>query len=142
MEDHSRTRRKAGRGGRSPGGKTSLQQTTNLRRTASAPERGRQLLDFFAAFHLAHRALCADAIRLRAEADSVRFLGTVFTLFASLLVRVFAHLVLWAAAIRARPAANILRVPVRFPYAAPNACSAAETPLISLVNRSCSFFKS
>jgi hypothetical protein len=41
----------------------------------------------------------------------------------------FAHLARCAAAIRARPATEIFRRPVLFPYAPPNAASAAATPL-------------
>ena len=38
------------------------------------------------------------------------------------------------------PAADSLRRPIRFPYAAPNAVSAADIPLICCVKRSCSSF--
>jgi hypothetical protein len=52
----------------------------------------------------------------------------------------FAHLARCAAAIRALPAAEICRRPVRLPYAPPNAASAAATPLSWRPNRTCSFF--
>lgn len=73
----------------------------------------------------------------------MRFLGIATTFFGrDPLLRAFAHRALCAAAILARPAADILRTPVRLPYAAPNAWSAALIPLSSLVRRSCSFLKS
>ncbi len=44
----------------------------------------------------------------------------------------------WAAEILALPDADILRRPVRFPYAAPSTARAAAIPRMSLDNRSCS----
>jgi hypothetical protein len=82
---------------------------------------------FFPAFTRAHLALCAAAILLRAAAESVRLpcIGTTFCC-APAFARTFAQRALWAAAIRARAAAESLPlVPVCFPYALPNAASAA-----------------
>ena len=94
----------------------------------------------FIARTFAQRAFCAAAIFFRPAADIVRFLGTVRALAAGRPLFTLAHRAFWAAAILALPAADILRrVPVGLPYAAPNAVSAAATPRISLVNRSCSF---
>ena len=57
-----------------------------------------------------------------------------------LLALTFAHRAVWAAAILALPAADILpRRAVPFPYAAPKAESAAPIAFISLLNRSRSF---
>jgi len=55
--------------------------------------------------------------------------------------RALAHRNLWAAAILARPAADILRVPPLLLYEAPKAESAALMPFSSRVKRSCSFFR-
>ena len=97
---------------------------------------------FFPAFTRAHRALCAAAILLRAAAESVRFLRIGTTFFSPpAFSRTFAQRALWAAEIRARAAAESLPlVPVCFPYALPNAASAAPIPRSSLVSRSCSSF--
>jgi len=62
-------------------------------------------------------------------------IGTTFAVS-----RTLAQRFLWAAAIRARADADSFRVPVPFPYALPNAASAAPIPRSSLVRRSCSFF--
>jgi hypothetical protein len=99
--------------------------------------------DFFAAFTFAHRARCAAAILLRALADIVRFLGIVTTFPFPPFAFTLTQRALWAAAILALPAAEIPpRGSVPLPYAAPKAESAAPIALISLVNRSCSFFNS
>jgi hypothetical protein len=71
----------------------------------------------------------------------VRFLGNATMFWFSSLALTFAQRALWAAAILARPAADILpRGVVPFPYSAPKAESAAPIAFISLLNRSCSFF--
>jgi hypothetical protein len=89
---------------------------------------------FFAAFTLAHRALCAAAILRRAAADITLF-GAVFL---AAVCRALAQRALWAAAIRARAAAESFRVP----YVLPKAARAAVIPRSSLVKWSCSFFNS
>jgi hypothetical protein len=86
---------------------------------------------------VAHRALCAAAIFLRAAAESVR-LPRLGTTFAD--PRTLAHRALWAAAIRARADTDSLLVALPLPYALPKAASAAPMPRSSLVMRSCSFF--
>jgi hypothetical protein len=84
---------------------------------------------FFAAFALAHRARCAAAILRRPSTDILRFLGILTAFAFPFFALDFAHRAFCAAAILARPATEILRrVPVRFPYAAPKAESAAEMP--------------
>jgi len=92
---------------------------------------------FFPAFTFAHRALCAAAIFLRADAESFRFprIGTAFAVS-----RTFAHRARWAAAILARADWDNIRVVVPLVYVFPNAASAAPMPRSSLVNRSCSLF--
>jgi hypothetical protein len=92
---------------------------------------------FLPAFTLAHRALCAAAIFLRADAESVRFRGIGTTFAVS---RTFAHRARWAAAILVRVDADSFLVPFPLLYAVPKAASAAPMPRSSLVNRSCSFF--
>jgi hypothetical protein len=59
----------------------------------------------------------------------VRLFGILTTFFFPFVAFTFAHRALWAAAIRARLAADILfpRL-VCFPYAEPNAASAAPIP--------------
>lgn len=91
-------------------------------------------------FSFAQRARCAAAIRRRALADIIRFLGVVTTLALPLRPFTFAQRARWAAAILALPAEDIRRrVAVPFVYAAPKADSAAPIAFISLLNRACSF---
>ena len=71
------------------------------------------LLYFFAALTFAHRAFCADAIFLRAAADTLRCgLTPLFpeTLPAAFSALIFAQRARVAAAIRFLPAADIWRV--------------------------------
>jgi hypothetical protein len=65
---------------------------------------------FFCLLTFAQRAFCPAAILLRSAGDIVRFLAVIETTFRPLTL---AHLARWAAAIRARPAADIvlLRIP-------------------------------
>lgn len=71
---------------------------------------------FFPAFTRAHLALCAAAIFLRAEAESVRLLRMGTTLAcAPAFSRTFAQRARWAAPSRARADAESLLVPVPFP---------------------------
>ena len=92
-------------------------------------------------FTRAHRALCAAAIFLRADAESVRLLriGTILSDLPAFALT-FAHRALWAAAIRARTDTDSLLVALPLPYDLPKAASAAPMPRSSLVIRSCSFF--
>ena len=69
---------------------------------------------FFAALTLAHRALCAAAIFLRADADMVRFAGAAPVVFAAPTAgrdsfRTLAHRAFWARLIRLRADADTPR---------------------------------
>jgi hypothetical protein len=70
------------------------------------------------------------AIFLRADADMVFFLGMLTTLgfCGPLFARAFAHRALWAAAILALPAAEIMRLaPVRLPYVSPSSATSTAS---------------
>ena len=77
-------------------------------------------LPAFCAFrHLARRAFCAPTMRLRATGDIARFLEAIETTFRPL---TFAQRARWAAATRARPAADILPLRVDpLPFSAESA---------------------
>jgi hypothetical protein len=74
-------------------------------------------------------ALCAAANFLRETAESLRLLriGTILSALPAFALT-FAQRAFWAAAIRARAAAESLRRPVPFTYALANAARAAPIP--------------
>lgn len=96
---------------------------------------------FLADFTRAHLARCAVAIFFRGAADiRLLFIETTFADLPAFSLTL-AHRALWAAAMRARAAAESLPLPGPFLYVLPKAVSAALIPRSSFVIRSCSLFK-
>jgi hypothetical protein len=97
----------------------------------SAGSRGSNVGGYFPAFCFAHRFFCAAAILARASGLMVRFFlalaGLVSLVAAFPSPLIFAQRARAAAAIRARPAADIVRLPPRLPLLAAGLLGVAAT---------------